>query len=70
MLHINIQATKLYFTTETMLVIAFYSYLSVECSLMVLQSVHAYFQSEKVLTLINILVGVIVFNSLYFLKYV
>ena len=36
MLHINIQATKLYFTPETMLVIAFHSYLSVECSLMVL----------------------------------
>ena len=64
MLHINIQATKLYFTPATMLVIAFYSYLSVECSLMVLQSVHAYFHSEKVLSLINILVGVIVFNSL------
>ena len=39
MLHINIQATKLYFTLEIMLVylvIAFHSYLSVECSLMVL----------------------------------
>ena len=39
MLHINIQATKLYFTLEILLVylaIAFYSYLSVECSLMVL----------------------------------
>ena len=64
MLHINIQATKLYFTPETMLVIAFYSYLSVERSLMVLQSVHPYFHSEKVLCLINILVGVIVFNNL------
>ena len=70
MLHINIQATKLYFTPETMLVIAFYSYLSVECSLMVLQSLHAYFHSEKVLSLIDILVGVIIFNSLIFLKYV
>ena len=70
MLHINIQATKLYFTPETMLVIAFYSYLSVECSLMALQSLHAYFHSEKVLSLIDILVGVIVFNSLIFLKYV
>ena len=47
-----------------MLVIAFYSYLSVECSQMVLQSVHAYFKSEKVLSLIKILVGVIAFNSL------
>ena len=64
MLHINMQATKLYFTPETMLVIAFYSYLSVECSLMVLQSVNAYFHSKKVLSLINILVGVIIFNSL------
>ena len=64
MLHINIQATKLYFTLETTLVISFYSYISVECSLMVLQSVHAYFHSEKVLSLINILVGVIIFNSL------
>ena len=64
MLNINTQATKLYFTPETMLVIAFYSYLSVECSLMGLQSVHAYFHSEKVLSLINILVGVILFNSL------
>ena len=64
MLHINIQSTKLYFTPETMFVIAFYSYLSVEFSLMVLQSVHAYFHSEKVLSLINILVGVIVFNNL------
>ena len=27
MLHINTQATKLYFTPETMLVIAFHSYL-------------------------------------------
>ena len=64
MLNINIQATKLYFTPETMLVIAFYSYLSVECSLMVLQSVHSYFHSEQVLSFINILVGVIIFNSL------
>ena len=64
MLHINIQATKLNFPPETMLVIAFYYYLCVECLLMVLQSVHAYFHSEKVLSLINILVGVIVFNSL------
>ena len=47
-----------------MLVIAFSSSLSVECSLMVLQSVRAYFHSEKVLILINILVGVIIFNSL------
>ena len=54
MLHINLQTTKLYFTPEIMLVIAFYSYLSVECSLMVLQSVHAYFHSEKILSLINI----------------
>ena len=36
MLRINIQATKLYFTPGTMLVIAFHSYISVECSLMVL----------------------------------
>ena len=36
MLHIHIQATKLCFTPETMLVIAFHSNLSVECSLMVL----------------------------------
>ena len=64
MLHINKQATKLYFTPETMLVIAFYSYLSVECSLMVLQSVLSYFHSEQVLSLINILVGVIIFYSL------
>ena len=64
MSHINIQATKSHFTPETMLVIAFYSYLSVECSLMVLQSVHAFFHSEKVLSLINILAGVIIFNSL------
>ena len=64
MLHINIQASKLEFTPETMLVISFYSYLSVECSLMVLQSVHAYFHSERVISLTNILVGVIVFNSL------
>ena len=64
MLHINIQATKLYFTPETMLVIAFYSYLSVECSQLVLQSVHSYFHSEQVLSLIKILVGVIIFNSL------
>ena len=47
MLHINIQATQLYFTPETMLVIAFHFYLTVECSLIVLKSVHAYFQSEK-----------------------
>ena len=64
MLHINIQATKLHFTSETMLVIAFFSYLSVEYLLMILQSVHAYFHSEKVLSLINILVGVIIFNRL------
>ena len=64
MLHINIQATKLYFTPETMLSIAFYSYLSVECSLMVFQSVHSYFHSEQVLSLNNILVGVMIFNSL------
>ena len=50
MLHINIQATQLYFTPETILVIAFHSYLTVECSLIVLKSVHAYFQSEKVLS--------------------
>ena len=36
MLHINIQATKLYFAPETMLVIAFHSYLSIEYSLVVL----------------------------------
>ena len=39
MLHINIQAIQLYFTPEIMLVylvIAFHSYLSVECSLMAL----------------------------------
>ena len=47
-----------------MLVIVFHFYLFVECSLMVLQSAHAYFQSKKVLSLIKILFGDIVFNSL------
>ena len=32
---IDIQATKCYYTPETMFVIAFHSYLSVECSCMV-----------------------------------
>ena len=70
MLHINIQATELYFTPETMLVIAFHSHLAVECSLIVLKSVHAYFQSEKVLSLINILFEAIIYTSLCFFKYV
>ena len=36
MLHINIQATKLNFAPDIMLVISVHSYISVECSLMVL----------------------------------
>ena len=43
-----------------MLPTAFHYYLSVDCAFMVLLSVHAYFQSEKVLSVINILFGVIV----------
>ena len=64
MLHIVIQACKWYFTPETMLDIAFHSHLSVECSFMVFQSVHALFLSKKVLSSINVLFVIIVSNSL------
>ena len=72
LLHIVKQAAKWYFTPETILSIAFYSRVSIECSFMILKSqqmvLNADLQSEMVLTIFTILLGVIIFNSLSFLK--
>ena len=60
------------FTPETQLGIVVYYRVSIECSAMVKKSqqmvLHAKLQSEMVLTIFTIYFGVLVFNSLYFLK--